>query len=237
METKSPFIVLLLFFISTHIHSQIIPKGSPSKDSLELAEIEYVDIDDDIDSTEMPVFMLREVMVINRPELKTWEERKAYYILRRRTKKVYPYAVLAGKRLSELDIRLETLSSRRKKKKYIKKVQKYIEDEFGPTLKKFTQSEGRILIKLIYRQTGVNTYDIIRKYKSGWSAFWTNTTAKVFNLSLKATYNPFQNSDDLKIEAILIDSFEKGYLKPESPFWDDLDPMDSFFDPLPKEEE
>lgn len=232
METKSPFIILVLFFISTQLYSQTI-----AVDSLKKAEYNDADIDDDIDSTDMPVFMLKEVMVINRPELHTWEERKAYYILRRRTKKVYPYAVLAGKRLAELDIRLETLNSRRKKKKYIKKVEKYIENEFGPTLKKFTQSEGRILIKLIYRQTGINTYDIVKKYKSGWSAFWTNATASMFNLSLKATYNPFQNKDDLKIEAILRDSFEKGYLEQEAPFWDKLNSDDPFFEPLPKEKQ
>ncbi len=236
METKSPFIILVFFFISTQLYSQALPVDTVYTDSLKLVEYGNADVDDDIDSTEMPVFMLKEVMVINRPELHTWEERKAYYILRRRTKKVYPYAVLAGKRLAELDIRLETLNSRRKKKKYIKKVQKYIEEEFGPTLKKFTQSEGRILIKLIYRQTGINTYEIIKKYKSGWSAFWTNTTASMFNLSLKATYNPFQSKDDLKVEAILRDSFEKGYLETEPPFWDKLNPDDPFFEPLPVEE-
>lgn len=227
---------MVFLFISTQLYSQVLRVDSASIDSLKLVELSNADIDDDIDSTEMPIFMLREVMVINRPELRTWEERKAYYILRRRTKKVYPYAVLAGKRLAELDIRLEGLSSKRKKKKYIKMVQKYIEDEFGPTLKKFTQSEGRILIKLIYRQSGINTYDIIKKYKSGWSAFWTNATASMFNLSLKATYNPFQNRDDLKIEAILVESFAKGYLEEEPPFWEKLDVDDPYFDPLPIEE-
>lgn len=228
---------MVSFFISAQLFSQALPVDTASMDSLKLIEYKNADVDDDIDSTEMPVFMLNEVMVINRPELHTWEERKAYYILRRRTKKVYPYAVLTGKRLAELDIRLETLNSRRKKKKYINKVQKYIENEFGPTLKKFTQSEGRILIKLIYRQTGINTYEIIKKYKSGWSAFWTNATASMFNLSLKATYNPFQSKDDLKIEAILRDLFQKGYLEPEPSFWDSLSPDDSFFEPLPIEEQ
>lgn len=237
METKSPFIILVSFFISVQLFSQVSPVDTVYTDSLKLIEYSNIDIDDDIDSTEMPVFMLNEVMVINRPELHTWEERKAYYILRRRTKKVYPYAVLAGKRLAELDVRLESLNSKRKKKKYIKKVQMYIENEFGPTLKKFTQSEGRILIKLIYRQTGINTYEIIKKYKSGWSAFWTNATASMFNLSLKATYNPFQNNDDLKIESILLDSFKKGYLEPEPPFWESLSSDDVFFEPKPIEQQ
>jgi len=236
LERKSPFIILLLIFVSTQIYSQVLRVDTATRDSLKEIQYHNVDIDDDIDSTEMPVFMLKEVMVINRPELKSWEERKAYYILKRRTKKVYPYAVLAGKRLAELDVRLQSLSSRRKKRRYIKKMQKYIEDEFAPTLKKFTQSEGRILIKLIYRQTGISTYDILKKYKSGWSAFWSNATANIFNLSLKATYNPFQNSDDLKIEGILLEAFNRGELLPEPPFWDKLDSDDPFFDPLPLEE-
>ncbi len=235
MNIKSSLIVLVFYLFSTQSFSQVTPRNSVSSDSLKVEKIWEEDIDDDIDSMDMPVFMLNEVMVINRPELQTWEQRKAYYILRRRTRKVYPYAVLAGKRLAELDVRLERLDSKRKKKRYIKGVQKYIENEFSPTLKKFTQSEGRILIKLIYRQTGVNTYEIIKKYKSGWSAFWMNTTASLFNLSLKAIYNPFQNKDDLKIEAILIDSFEKGYLESAPPFWEKLDSDDAFFEPLPEE--
>ena len=236
MEAKSPFIILVFFFLSTQLYSQVLQVDSASLDSLKRLEYRNIDIDDDIDSTEMPVFMLREVMVINRPEFRTWEERKAYYILRRRIKKVYPYAVLAGKRLAQLDVRLDGVSSKRKKKKYIKRVQKYIEDEFAPKLKKFTQSEGRILIKLIYRQTGINTYDIVKKYKSGWSAFWFNTTASLFNISLKAVYNPFQNSEDLKIEGILIESFVNGELEEAPPFWGKLDPNDPYFDPIPIEE-
>ena len=235
METKSFFIILL--FISTQLFSQNIPKATTAKDSLKIGENKNTDLVDDIDSTNMPIFLLREVLVVERPELQTWEERKAYYILRRRTKKVYPYAVLAGKRLAQLDERLKRLPSKRKKKKYIRMVQRYIEDEFSPTLKKFTQSEGRILIKLIYRQTGISTYDIIKKYKSGWSAFWSNATASAFNLRLKAEYNPFQNSDDLKIEGILVEAFERGELEYQPPFWINLDPDDPYFDPLPSEKE
>jgi hypothetical protein len=231
LETKSPFVILLLFIFYSHAHSQVITSDSVAIDSLKL-DIVTTDTGEyytDEDSLDMPIFMLKEVMVVNRPEFQTWEDRKAYYILRRRVRKVYPYAVLAGKRLNELDVRLDGLSSKRKKKKYIKKVQMYIENEFGPTLKKFTQSEGRILIKLIYRQTGINTYDIVKKYKSGWSAFWTNATASMFNLSLKADYNPFQNRDDLRIEAILIESFKNGTLKQAPPFWEELSINDPYF--------
>jgi len=185
---------------------------------------------------EMRVYMLHEVMIFEKPAMNSWEERKKYFILRRKTLKVYPYAVLAANRLNELDERLNQLDSKRKQKKYIKIVQKYIEEEFGPTLKKFTQSEGRILLKLIYRQTGDSAFEILKKYKSGWSAFWSNTTANMFNLSLKSEYNPFKYRNDLMIESILRDSFDRQIIEYTSPFWEKLALDDKYFDPLPEEE-
>ena len=74
---------------------------------------------------------------------------------------MYPYAKLAAERLEALTERLNTLESKRKKKKYAKKVQKYIEEEFSGELKKLTRTEGQILIKLIHRQTGKTTFTLI----------------------------------------------------------------------------
>ena len=75
----------------------------------------------------------------------------------------------------------------------------------------------------------------MRKYKSGWKAFWSNATANIFNLSLKATYNPFKYKEDLSIEAILRESFENGSLEYESAFWEELNPDDTYFTALPDE--
>jgi hypothetical protein len=201
-------------------------------DSLYTKPIDGLNFEDE----EMQVFMLKEVMVFNRPTFKTWEERKKYYILRRRTKKVYAYAVLAAKRLNELDVRLESLKTKRQKKKYIKVIGRYIKTEYEPTLRKFTQSEGRILLKLLYRQMGKSTFSILKYYKSGWKAFWYNASAKLFNLSLKAEYNPFKFKEDLAIESVLREAFTDGSLEYESAFWEKLDGADPYFDPLPKEE-
>ncbi len=232
METKSSFVILMFLFLSSILPAQVSPVDSILIDSLGVSIINSEEVQDSVD---MQVIMLREIIVFNRPEFKTWEDRKRYYILRRKTKKVYPYAVLAAKRLTELDKRLGRLDTKKKKKKYIKIVEDYIQNEFGPKLKKFTQSEGRILIKLIYRQIGVSTFDLLRKYKSGWKAFWSNATANIFNLSLKATYNPFKYKEDLSIEAILRESFENGSLEYESAFWEELNPDDTYFTALPDE--
>jgi len=70
------------------------------------------------------------------------------------------------------------LKTQKEKKKYFKLVEKYLNEEFEPKLKKLSRKQGQILVKLIYRQTGKTTFDLIKDYKSGWKAFWSNNTAK-----------------------------------------------------------
>jgi len=87
-----------------------------------------------------------------------------------------------------------------------------MEQEFTDQLKKLTRTEGRILIKLMHRQTGIVTYDLVKDYRSGWKAFWYNTTANVFKLSLKDTYDPMNNDEDFLIEDILQRAFVAGII-------------------------
>ena len=79
-----------------------------------------------------------------------------------------------------------------------------------------TRTEGRILIKLIHRQTGKTAFNNIRGLRSGWKAFWYNTTANLFKLSLKDEYNPQLVNEDFLIEYILQQAFQKDILKKQS---------------------
>ena len=88
-----------------------------------------------------------------------------------------------------------------------------MEGEFTEQLKKLTKTEGRILIKLIHRQTGETMYELIKEYRSGWKAFWYNTTAKLFKLSLKDKYDPANIKEDYLIEDVLQRAFVNGVLK------------------------
>lgn len=151
---------------------------------------------------------LEEVMILQRLKFTNLEERRRYLILKRRTHKVFPYAKLASERLVELSSRLEKLESKRNQKRYIRIVQDYIEGEFKEELKKLTRSEGQILVKLIYRQTGETTFDLIRDLRSGWNAFWYNTTASLFDISLKEIYHPKEVEEDFLIEDILQRAFQ-----------------------------
>ncbi|RXP63495.1 DUF4294 domain-containing protein [Lutibacter sp. HS1-25] len=146
---------------------------------------------------------LDEVFLLKKINLPTSYERKYYYWFRKKVLKAYPYAQIAADSLEILNANLDKIKSSRKKKAYTKTMQKYMEEEFTDQLKKLTRMEGRILIKLLDRQTGVVAYDLVKDYRSGWKAFWYNTTANVFKLSLKDGYDPMNNNEDLLIENIL----------------------------------
>ena len=169
------------------------------------------------DSLAVDAVNLDEVLLLGPFKFKNRTERRTYLILQRKTRKVWPYAVLASERLTQLNERLNSIESKSKKRKYTRIVQNYIEDEFTEELKKLTKTEGQILVKLMYRQTGETTFDVVKELKSGWKAFWYNTTASLFNISLKETFDPLNVKEDYYIEHILRRSFQKNELNRSEP--------------------
>ena len=145
---------------------------------------------------------LDEVMLLHKLKFDSKEDRRRYLILKRKTVKVYHYSTLAATRLDSLKARLNRYQTKGDKKRYAKKIQKYIEGEFSDELKKLTRTEGQILIKLIHRQTGITTFDLIKELRNGWRAFWFNNTASLFDLSL----------NKMKVHKTQIDLFQTNYL-------------------------
>ncbi|MFC5195847.1 DUF4294 domain-containing protein [Bizionia hallyeonensis] len=165
------------------------------------------------DSIPKTAINLNEVMLLHRLKFNSNEDRKRYLVIRRKTVKVYPYAKLAAERLESLNERLNSLERESEKRRYAKLIQKYIEDEFSAELKKLTKTEGQILVKLIHRQTGVTTFDLIKDLRSGWRAFWFNNTALLFNISLKEEFDPWNVKEDYLIEDVLERNFQSGRLE------------------------
>lgn len=158
---------------------------------------------------------LDEVYVFGKLKFDTYNEKLKYYILRRKTLKVYPYAKLAAERLVELNDSLTKITKKRHRKKYTKKIQKYIEGEFSEELKKLTRTEGQILVKLVHRQTGITAFELVKELRSGWRAFWYQTTAKMFKISIKEEFHPDRVHEDYLIEDILQRGFAAGRLEPQ----------------------
>ncbi|WP_456377859.1 DUF4294 domain-containing protein [Lutibacter sp.] len=196
-------LVIPLLLISTVLFSQV----EKDKDSMLLTE-RYIIFEGDTLLIE-----LNEVLLLKKLKFKTSYDRRYYYWFRKKTLKAYPYAKLAADRLNVLTERLEHIKSKRRKRQYTKRIQKYLEEELTDQLTKLTRTEGRILIKLVHRQTGDTSFNLIKNLRSGWKAFWYNTTANLFKLSLKDKYDPVNNKEDYLIEDILQRAFVDGILE------------------------
>jgi hypothetical protein len=191
---------VLFIFISFSIQAQII-----SKDTLKMG---YTLTEKD--SIFKDTIQLEEVVIAKKkldPEAK-----KQFILLRNRVYKTYPYAKIASERLTMLNRGMANLKTNREKKVYFKIVENYLSNEFEANLKKLSRKQGQILVKLIHRQTGQTTFELIKTLKSGWKAFWSNTTARLFDINLKTPYVPYENNEDYFIETILLMGFESGRL-------------------------
>ncbi len=146
---------------------------------------------------------LNEVVIYNPVEFVNNKERLDYFVLKRKVSKVYPYAKMASERLKKLNSRLDKITSKRKKKKYTRMLEKFLQNELSAELRRLTRTEGQILVKLIYRETGLTAFSLVRELRSGFKAFTYNTIAKLFKISLKEKYDPLNVREDQFIEDIL----------------------------------
>jgi len=199
---KKRALFIFVFLTSFALNAQIITEN--------LDEINTIENDTLLNDT----IALHEVLIYN-VKLDP-EEQKQFLLLQNRVYKVYPYAKTAGDRLTAMNKNLEKLKSKKDKKKYFKIIEEYMENEFKAKLKKLSRKQGQILVKLIHRQTGFSTFDLIKDYKSGWKAFWSNNTARLFDINLKKKYQPFEDNEDYLIETILDRAFTNGRLVPQS---------------------
>ena len=209
------FTYFYIFLISLICGAQI-PKEYKTQQKDSIATYYYIVQGDTIPREYID---LEEVVLLNKLSFNNKVDRRRYLILRRKTRKVYPYAKLASERLLTMTKRLQTIKKKRQASKYTKRIQEYIEQEFSEKLKKLTRTEGQILVKLIHRQTGTTAYDLVKELRTSWRAFWYNTTASFFDISLKQKYTPFSVEEDYLIEDILERSFQEEILERQAPFF------------------
>ncbi len=214
-----PFL-LLVFVISLTAQAQVTTEPVVKK--------EVINADGDT------IVPLEEVIVYKRKF--SAAELKDFQILQNRVYKVYPFARVAAERLMTMNKNMDKMQTNKEKKKYFKIVEDYMENEFTAQLKKLSRKQGQILVKLIHRQTGYSTYELIKNYKSGWKAFWSNNTARLFDINLKTKYAPYEVNEDFLIETILDRAFLRGRLVPQQPANPvDIDDLYKFWEKKSKE--
>ena len=164
---------------------------------------EFIIVDEDT----IIISKLPEVEIL---AFKDYDEKLRYYILKRKVLKVYPYALKAKKRLVAIQVGLDSLPKRRHKKRYTKEVANWVKEEYAEQLKNLTMSEGRILVKLIYRETQITSYELVKSYRGRFNAFFWQTLAKFYDNDLKARYYPINNREDMLIEHIILQAKLEG---------------------------
>jgi len=140
---------------------------------------------------------------------KSKRERKRYYRLVRNVKKVYPYSQIIKKIFIESEFVLRHMDNNRERRKYINKKEKELKREFEDDIRRMTYSQGRILIKLVDRETHHTSYELVKHFKGSVAAFFWQGVARVFHTDLKYEYDP--DGADKWIEEIVA-KIENGQL-------------------------
>lgn len=159
-----------------------------------------------VDGDTIPVISLPTARVTSKRVFKSKRESKKYYKLVYHVKKVLPYAKLAGKRMREVEDEVKGMTPRERKKR-MKQLEKEIKRDYEGELTKLSFTQGRILIKLLDRETGEVSYDIVKEFRGGFTAWFFQGIAKMFDYDLKSEYDP--EGDDKLIEEI-VQRIERG---------------------------
>jgi len=154
----------------------------------------------------IPMMDLPEVRIKGYVIYRTPSEQRRYDKLVRNVKKVYPYAHLAGIKLREYDEMMAGLSEKEQKKLY-RKAEDELKAEFGEELKALTITQGHILLKLVDREVGNPTYNIVKELRGTFVAFFWQNLSRLFGYNLKDKYDP--NGRDRDIE-IIVQRIENG---------------------------
>ena len=144
---------------------------------------------------------LPEILIYPQRQDMTRRTLRQYSILEMRVMKVYPIAKVAALKLKEYNSVYASFKSERERKDYVKKIEKDLFAEFEPQIRTMSTSQGRILIKLIDRETGESSFEIIKEFKGGFSAFFWQSVARLFGHNLKSEYDAA--NEDRMIEYIV----------------------------------
>ena len=193
------FIKLLFFFVFINLSSVsysqegdnvIVPNSQVKPVYRVWAEI--------INGDTVPSMRLPDVWIYADYSYKTRKQYEAWTRTKYNVKKVYPYAILAAAKLKEYDRILQKMPDEKTKKAYLKVIDKELRAEFEEPLKDLSVSQGRILLKLIDRESGKTSYEVVKEMRGNFQAFMWQSIARIFGNNMKSEYDP--QGEDAMIE-------------------------------------
>ena len=159
-----------------------------------------------VDGDTIPVMYYDEVRIWGERSYRNPAESRQWERLVRNVKKAYPYAKLAGIKFNEYSQKIADVKSDKVKKTMMKQAEDEIEAQFGKELRDLTITQGKILLKLIDRETSNSSYEIVKDFRGNFRAFFYQSFARLFGYDLKARYDPLGEDADIERIVLMIES-------------------------------
>lgn len=153
------------------------------------------------DGVSLPEIDIKEVVIIGRPSTSKKFPFRKYERMIYNLKKIYPYGLVVRAKLEQVNHELMNIQDEKERKKYLKQVEKDVFGEYEDDVRNMTITQGKLLIKLIDRETRNTSYELIRFYRGNLSAAFWQGIARIFGTNLKAEYDPY--GEDAVMEIIL----------------------------------
>ncbi len=189
---KQLFVSFLLLLLIGNVFSQV------TSDKIVAATI--------LNGDTIPYLTLREVTIVSWKPFRTAAEEQAYKRLINNVKRVYPYAKVAAARMKHYDKLAQQASSNREKKRINKMAEDDIKAQFENDIRNMTQSQGALLIKIIDRETGKSSYEIISDTRGRFRAVFWQSFSYFWGVDLKQQYDPYGEDKDVETIINMIDS-------------------------------
>ena len=154
---------------------------------------------------------MNDIFIYPPMKFKNKQQEEFYWRMVRDVRKTLPYAQAAGKALLETYQYIQTIPDKKEREKHLSTMEKDIVAQYKPAIMKLTKTQGKILLKLINRETAQSSYNIVKAFLGSFRASFWQTFGRVFGINMKAGFNPDTNSEDALIDRIA-NQIEQGIL-------------------------
>lgn len=205
-STKSLILTLIMLIgvsFATSAKSSIPAEVTPVSGLQQVYKGKYHFIDEETGDT-LCMIVFNPITIYPRERFKNKKEEEFYWRTVRDVRKTLPYAKLICSTLLETYEYLETFQTEKEKQDFLKQFEKEIFNQYKPVMKTFTRSQGKMLIKLINRETDQTSYNIVKAFLGSFRAGFWQTFGRFFGVNMRTGYEPTKNKEDAIIERICV---------------------------------
>lgn len=196
--------VVVMWMLSWQAHADNVVSTQPVPSALQKVFAGYYHFIEPSTGDTLAMLVFNPITIYPNERFRNKKEEQLYWKTVRDVKRTLPYAKLISSTLLETYEYIDTYQTQKQKQDYLKRFEKELFNEYKPTMKKMTKSQGKMLIKLINRETNQSSYSIVKAFLGTFRAGFWQTFGKFFGVSLKMGYTPQKDKQDAMIERICV---------------------------------